>query len=181
MELYTTELSIYEIGFSQAPDAFNGEPNRRVECLWLCLNATKSWSDVFLSITPPEYVGFSALIYCAMPRCFVTMHRLATFEHAEWDQAILREHQDVSYFLEQSVKNFASVKEAAGLDIGGSEDVDSFTSMAARIRVIKMSWDSANAPAMTSVGMPYNDGLYDFPMEFSDEDWLKDLLGPWNE
>jgi hypothetical protein len=42
-------------------------------------------------------------------------------------------------FLEECEKNFARVKEEAGLDIGGSEDVDSFSRMASVVRAVKMS------------------------------------------
>ncbi|KAK9342228.1 hypothetical protein V1522DRAFT_416800 [Lipomyces starkeyi] len=183
MEFYMTEFSIYEVGLSQAPDTFSGLDNRRIECVWLCLNAIKSWIDVFLSITPAQYVGFSSLIYSNMIHCFVGMCRLSMFEHVEWDRALFREHLDVLSILEKTEKNFASVKDEAGLDIGGSEDTDSFSSMASRIRVLKGSWDYTGASTMTSTGMPSNDelDLPDFPMEFSDEDWLRNVLGPWNE
>jgi hypothetical protein len=84
-------------------------------------------------------------------------------------------------FLEECEKNFARVKKEAGLDIGGSEDVDSFSRMSSVIRAIKISWGATNASAMTSVSLPSNNELYDFPIDFSDKDWLKDLLGSWNE
>jgi hypothetical protein len=182
MELYTTELAIYEIGLSQTPDIFSGQLNRRIECLWGCLNAIKYWIDVFLSITPSQYVGFSALIYSNMTHCIVGMYRLSTFEHLEWDQALVGEHLDVMSFLEECEKNFERVKEEAGLDITGSEDVDSFSRIASVIRAIRMSWGGpTNASIITSTGMSSNNELYDFPIDFSDEDWLKDLLGSWNE
>ncbi|KAK9328779.1 hypothetical protein V1520DRAFT_345197 [Lipomyces starkeyi] len=183
MEFYMTEFSIYEVGLSQAPDTFSGPDNRRIECLWVCLNAIKSWIDVFLSITPAQYVGFSSLIYSNMTHCLVGMCRLSMFEHVEWDRALFREHLDVVSILEKTEKNFASVKDEAGLDIGGSEDTDFFSSMASKIRVLKGSWDYTSASTMTSTGMPSNDelDLPDFPMEFSDEDWLRNVLGPWNQ
>jgi hypothetical protein len=181
MELYTTELSIYEVGLSQAPDIFSGQHNRRIECLWGCLSAIKSWTDVFLSITPSQYVGFSALIYSNMTHCIVGIHRLSTFEHPEWDRALVGEHLDIISFLEECEKNFARVKEEGGLDIGGSEDVDSFSRMASVIRAIRKSWGATNVSTMTLIGMPSNSEVMDFPIDFSDEDWLKDLLDSWNE
>jgi hypothetical protein len=181
MELNTTELSIYEVGLSQAANLFSGQDNRRIECLWGCLNAIKLWIDLFLSITPSQYVGFSALVYSNMTHCIVGIYRLSTFEHPEWDRALVREHIDVISFLEECENNFARVKEEAGLDIGGSEDMDSFSRMASVIRAIRMSWGATNASAMTSVETISNNGVLDFPIDFSDEDWLQDLLGSWNE
>jgi hypothetical protein len=181
MELYNTELSIYEIGLSQAPDIFSGQYNRRLECLCACLNATKSWVDIFLGILPAQYVGFSALIYSNMVRCFISIYRLSTFEHPEWDRGLVRENLDVSLFLDKAEKNFTQVKEAAGLDLCGSEDIDSFNIMASKIRVIKMLWDATTVSTMASNGVAPSDEMGDFPMEFLEDDWLRDLLGPWNE
>jgi hypothetical protein len=178
LALHSTELSIYEIGLSQAPDIFNGENNRRIECLWVCLKVAKSLMDVFFEITPAEYVGFSQLVYSIMLQCLLVMYRLLTFEHAEWDRALAREHLDLSSILEETENNWAKVKEAAGLDIGGSKDVDPFTFMASRIRVVKLSWEATKASIMAPDGPSSNDQLFDFPMDFSEEDWLK-VLGSW--
>jgi hypothetical protein len=183
MELYTTERSIYEVGLSQVPYIFRGQENRRIESLWACANATKSWIGVFLSITPAQYVGFSALTYSNMTHCFLSVYRLSTFEHPDWDRAFCIEHIDVSSFLKEGERNFAQVKEAAGLDVD-SEDVDSFSMMASRIQAIQKLWHATNASRATSTTEPFTGGrheIYDFPMEFSDGDWLKDLLGTWNE
>jgi hypothetical protein len=179
--MHIIELSVYEIGFSQAPDIFNGQPNRRIECLSACLHAIKSWIGVFLSITPAQYVGFSAPIYLNMVHSFTAIYRLATFEHPEWDRSLLLEHINVSSFLDEAKRNFARVKEEAGLDIGGSIDVDSFTAMASKFEKIKMSWDAISTSTMGSTGLSSNNKQYDFPMDFVDEDWLRDWVGSWNE
>lgn len=180
MELYNTELRIYEIGLSQAPDIFSGQYNRRLECLFACLNATKSWVNMFLSVPPAEFVGFSTAIYSHMASCFVGIYRLSTFEHPEWDRDLFRENLDVLFILEEAEKKFAKVKVAAGLDLGGSEDIDFFNTMASKMRFFKTSWDAMTVSAMSSVGTAPSDGMGDFHMEFLDEDWLRDLLGPLN-
>jgi hypothetical protein len=51
------------------------------------------------------------------------------------------------------------VEEAASLEVGGSEDVDSFTSIASRIRTINISWGATNASTM-----PSNNELFNFPI-----------------
>lgn len=71
LELHSTELSANEVSMSSAPDIFVGQINQRFECLFACLQAVKSWIDVFLSIPPGEYVGFSVCIYAKMARCLV--------------------------------------------------------------------------------------------------------------
>jgi hypothetical protein len=53
----------------------------------------------------------------------------------------------VPQMLEEAGKKFAQVKEAAGLDHGGSQDVDFFSMMAARYRPLRAAWD-----ALTTAG-----------------------------
>jgi hypothetical protein len=101
---------------------------------------------------------------------------LSTFEHPEWDRSLSQAHLDISSFLEDSATRFAQVKEAAGLDPGGSDDEDTFTNLAARLRNIKLSWDAMNASTMTTIGIPPNEKLYSYSMDLTDEDWLRDLF-----
>ncbi len=113
-----------------------------------------------------------------MSRCFMAIYRLSIFEHPEWDRRFAQETLDVSLFLTEAEKNFTQVKEAAGLDLGGSEGVDTFSIMASKFRVIKTAWDGINLSTAASLGMVPSDGLGDFPMDFTDDDWLRDLLAP---
>jgi hypothetical protein len=181
MELYNVERTIYEIGFTQAPNVFIGPYNRRLECLCACLNVTKSWVDTFLSILPAQYVGFSGSIYLNMIGCFLGIYRLSTFEHPEWDRGSVRKTIDVSFLLDVAEKNFAEVKEAAGLDLGGSEDVDFFSIMASRIRFIKTAWDPTAVYAMDSLSAARSGEMGDFPVQALDDEWMTDLFGSWNK
>jgi hypothetical protein len=141
----------------------------------------KTWMSIFLSFTPVQYVGFSVPIYSNMTRFFIALYRLSIFEHPEWDRSLLREHIDVSSFLEEAQKNFARVKDEAGLDIGGSKDMDIFTAMALKFEGIKISWNAMFTSMTEPNSSSSSDKLYDLPMEFADEDWLKDWVVPWNE
>lgn len=173
MEVYNTELSLYNMGLSPAIDGFQTPQNRQIEFLWACINAIKAWQGIFFSIAPADYVGFSPLIYSHMLYCFIGIQRLSTFEHSDWDRTLFQDQLDVTSYLDQLERNFAAVKEEAGLDIGGSEHTDSFNCMASRLRALKVTWGTASDTSATGTG---NDGLYDLPMEFSDEDWLRELL-----
>ena len=179
MILHSTELSIYEIGLSQAPDIFLGEDNRRIECLWTCLNVSISLMNVFFESTPVDYVGFSQLIYAVLLQCLLVMYRLLTFEHPEWDRALVREHLDLSSILERCESAFSQVKDVADIIPGSSEVIDPFTLMASRVRVVRLSWEATKASMMAPEGTASNDLLFDFPIDFSEEDWLK-VLGSWN-
>jgi hypothetical protein len=178
MEVHIAELKIYEIGLTQAPETFHGQYNRRLECLWSCLNATKSWVDLFLCIPPAQYFGFSLLMYANLGITFVNLYQLLTFEHAEWDRTLAREQLNLPLILEQGEKNFVEAKEAAGLKNGGSEDMDAFTLMASRMRFARTSTAPSVAPAMSSQTAAPCEGMGDFQMDIFDEEWLRDFMMP---
>jgi hypothetical protein len=176
MEMHTTKLCIYAVGLSQTPGVFEGQQNRRIECLWNCLNALQSWMGVFRSIMPADYVGFSWLSYSNMLYTFVVMYRLSMFEHPEWDRSLCQAHIDLSSFLEESENKFAQVKEVAGLDTEGSDDVDTYTILAIRLRNVKRLWDTMNASTMSTIGIPSTEKLYPYHMDLMEDDWLRDLF-----
>lgn len=181
MEIHNVELDIHEIGLSEGPDIFCGQHNRRLECLFECHKATKSWMDVFLGISPAEYVGFSSSTYMNMGRCLISTYRLATCEHPEWDWEVLNEHFDVSLVLAKAANNFAQVKQAADLTSDGLGEIDFFTNMATKFRGHVATWDAMHANTMSSLSTPPGDEMGDFTMDFLDDEWLKDLLFQWNE
>ncbi|KAL8928603.1 MAG: hypothetical protein Q9208_001837 [Pyrenodesmia sp. 3 TL-2023] len=169
LQVHITDLAIREIGFPQGQNLFTKQSNQRFECLYACLQAIKDWVDVFLSIPPAQYVGFSACIYAMMGRCLIDLWRLSTCEHSEWDHGLVRESLDLWSVFEQTERNFSQVKEAAGLDLGGSQDCDYFTITASRLRSMKVTWNAVNAS--TELVTPVLDELGDFSME---------LLDTWN-
>ena len=179
-----TDFSIHEVGLSQGVGFFDTSENRRIECLWTCLNALKSWIDVYSGIPLAQYPGFSTMIYSNMIRSLIGLYRLTTFEHAAWDRTVIRNHIDTSSFLEQCEKNFAAVKHVTDLDMGGSHDTDFYTIMASRIRVVRGIWERTGSLTMPSLAAPLGDDLdlADFPVDFADDDWLRNvLMSPWGE
>ena len=168
LELHTTEICIHEVGFSQAPEPFLGQLNQRFERLWACLQATKSWIEVFLTIPPAQYVGFPACMYTKMARCLIGLWRLSTCEHSEWDRGLVRETLDVSQVLAQTQTSFAQVKQAARLDRGGSADQDFFSIMSTRLLSVKASWDAHAVSATAELNESAVDDLGEFPTEFLD-------------
>jgi hypothetical protein len=181
LELYNTELKIYEIGYSQAPFSFKNPSNRRLECLYACLNAAKSWGDTFLSIPPAQYIGFPASIYSSMACCFIGIYRLSTFDHSEWDLGLVRETFDVSLFLEKVENVLTGVTQAAGLDSHGEEDKDFFIGMASRIRTIRLSWNALTNFKMAALDIVPGDEMFGFSIDPLDDEWMRDLLVSWNE
>jgi len=85
------------------------------------------------------------------------------------------------FFLKNTEHNFTLVKEAAALDPDGSVNNDVFSIVASKVHVIRMWWESVNAATVASLGIVTGDGMGDFPIEYLDDNWLKDVFGVWNE
>ena len=171
LELYNTELCIQEIGFSYASNIFTGCSHLRFEFLFACLQAVKSWINVFLSIPPSQYVGFPVCMYAKLTRGLIDVWRLSTYEYPEWDCSLVREHLDVSLILEQIEDKFGQVKAAVGLDRGCLQNTDFFSILASRTRAIRASWDAMITPSMESFDVPPLDEFGNFSTEFLDV-WL---------
>ena len=179
MEIHDTTLQIHEISLSHSSEMFGPNSNQRIESLYACLNTASSWVSIFLAIQPAQYVGLPTSTFAQFVHLFVTIYRLATFEDPSWDRQLVRETIDVTNFLEVTERNFLLVKDAAGLDKNGSDDVDIFSIFAVRIKAFKKWWAGTNLDS--SAGTLEGEETADLNMEFLDEEWLKDMLGSWNE
>ena len=90
-QIHYVELSINEAAHTANSDAplltatgIDGTGHvsdfERIECLWRSVSAIKSWLDIFLSLPPSEFRGFSFLFWAQMARCVVILYRLSTLE-----------------------------------------------------------------------------------------------------
>ncbi|PYH98989.1 hypothetical protein BO71DRAFT_3062 [Aspergillus ellipticus CBS 707.79] len=150
LELLITELLIHEIGFSSAPDIFPRHSNQRFDCLCVCLQTTKTWVDTMSSVQPAEYVGLSSLMCSNMTRSFIDLYRLSACDYPEWDRGLVQETVNVSWVLEEAARCFSRVKDEAGFDPEGSEEVNYFTIMADKMEALKVCWDAAMVPMTDS-------------------------------
>jgi hypothetical protein len=178
MEIHDTSLRIHEISLSNSSDIFSADSNQRLNSLYACLNAASSWALIFLTISPAEYVGLPTTTFAQFLHLFVSMYRLATFEDPSWDRQLVQETLDVSMLLETTERNLLLVKEAAGLDRDGSDDVDIFSVFATKVRVLQKWWAATNVA--TASGTLEREVIIDSNMEFLDDEWLRDMLWPLN-
>ena len=173
---------MYEIVCSKEPDLFGLQSNRRVECLYGCINAVKSCINVVRRFTPAQYVGFPFPIYANMSRYFAVLCQIWTIENPKWGQALVRETLDLSSILDEVDANFSRVKDDAGLNSGGLDDIDPYTLFAIRIRKTKGWWDAtAGNPSFLEGDEAALLGMADFSMEDIDEDFFRGLFGFSNQ
>jgi hypothetical protein len=179
MEFFDITIRIHEIALSHSPDIFSADSNQRVKSLYACLNAANSWAIIFVTIPPAQFVGLPATVFAQFFHLFVSIYRLATFEDPSWDRRLVQETIDVSMLLETMERNLLLVKDAAGLDKDGSQNINIFSVFANRVRVFKMWWAATNVD--TATGILEGEEMVDVNMEFPDDEWWRDVLEPWNE
>jgi hypothetical protein len=148
--LHHTEICIFELACTKTL-VFENASFRRLEFLNACLQATKSWFDVFFSFPPATYIGFPATVLIQMAQSVIVLYRLSMFEDPDWDIRTVRETANLSLILEKIIQTSYRVKEAAELDVSGSELDDIYTRCARRFTVMKTCYDlristEANAP-----------------------------------
>lgn len=174
--LYHTELRIHEIAFCKVPVVFNSHGFPRLDSLYACLHATKSWFDLFITLPSASYVGFSIPILTQMAHCIVALFRLLTFDDPTWDRGLARDTANLSLILGQIIDRLIQVKVVARLDPGVSEDKDIFNVTSRNLVSIKAWWD-AKLAAESTVHITLDETLGETSVDFADDVWLKDILG----
>ena len=171
LHLRHAELSIHEVGLSKS--FIDGPDFHRLEYLWASLYAIKDWFQIFLTFTPSQCFGMSMAALTQMSHCIIALHRLSTFEHADWDQASARTSLDISCVLDDVVSKLNQMKVAMTLDPGISDDKDIYSVIARTLSSIKVWWDSKIATEETPQPNDTNDELV---MEWLDDAWLQDVF-----
>ena len=167
---------MHEIAFLKVPAIINSPGFQRLDSLYACLNATKSWFDLFLGLPAASYVGFSIPIFTQMAHCIIALFRLLTLDDPVWDRGLARDTTNLSLILGKVVEKLSQVKLAANLDHGVSEDKDTFSWTARTIRATKTWWE-AKLSAESADNVALDETLGGTNLEFSDDMWLKDIIG----
>ena len=173
-----TELMIYEISLFKYPLSPANPDSRRLELLWTCLQVVKSWFETYLTISPTHYLGLPMFVYSALTHNVVALYRLSGFEHPGWSHELVRESCNMSAVVEQCCQNFALVKPLCGLDPETRHDVSFFAAGYKRANAIKQWYElkfKADEARATTGNTP-NEGTTDPFMDFTDDNWLGDLM-----
>ncbi|KAL2845503.1 hypothetical protein BJY01DRAFT_214168 [Aspergillus pseudoustus] len=178
-----TSLTLNEAVLTNAPINSRNLNFQQLEHLYGCLEATKSWFELFLTIPPAEYIGFSFSIFAQMVHNLVMLYQLSTFEDPSWDITTVRQTTDVLSTLGTVIQNMSQVAILAGLD--GEPDSDVFSRVAKMYRSIQMGWGVKlgppellplqNIPSSQSFPEPLETMPINFPLT-GDNDWLSDML-----
>ncbi len=163
----------------------------RIESLWRCLHAAKSWLDAFYTISPSAYVGFPFFYWFQLVRCVVILKHLSTFEDPAWDRHAVYKTVDMLRLLEW----MADKAELASQEAGEQSDDDLFQRVSKMLRLSK-GWIDAKRKAASqaeepisvhndTAGLATADGHMADPnqmpwlhaFESGDETWLETYFG----
>lgn len=116
----------------------------RLESLWRCLYAVKSWLDVFYTLTPAAYVGLPFFCWFELVLCLVILKHLSTFEDPAWNCQTVHDTVDMLHILDW----MAEKAELASKEAGEQSEDDLFQQVSRMLR-ISQAWVNAKRKAAT--------------------------------
>ncbi|PYI00265.1 Zn(II)2Cys6 transcription factor [Aspergillus sclerotiicarbonarius CBS 121057] len=188
---YNTSLTLHESALTKGAIAsMSNVTFEHLDYLYGCLDATKSWFDIFLSISPMDYFGFPFAIFSQMVQNLATLYQLSTLESPLWDTANVRRTADVLQILDTIVANMGQV--AALNSLVGDPGGDIFSTIAQTYHAVRVGWETrlesdpgSNAtnlvPSLLVPSLPVPDPLADAFPPMDDNDWLSDMLNTMDQ
>lgn len=177
-----TSLTLHESALSNASIMSKNLNFQQLEYLYGCLEATKSWFNLFLTIPSAEYTGFPFSIFAQMVHNLVVLYQLSVFEDPAWDVNTVRQSANVLSILSTVIESMSQVASLAGLE--GESDSDIFSRVAKMYQSVLMGWEEKMGPeslplssmqSTQSLPEPLDSMPFNFPM-VGDNDWLSDML-----
>ncbi|KAL4995730.1 hypothetical protein BDV10DRAFT_187770 [Aspergillus recurvatus] len=150
-------LTLHESALTGSPVTSTTLDFQQLGHHYACLEAAKSWFELFLSIPPVEYIGFPFSIFAQMVHNLVVLYQLSTFEDPSWDVATVRKTIDVLAILDTVIRNMSTVAAAAGLE--GELDSDVFSVVAKMYKSVQVGWEVNLAPALFDGDLAFSPGF----------------------
>jgi hypothetical protein len=174
MHYYHAEQYLYEISFSRSPVMVNFPSHdfHRLELLYACLQSNKLFFETFFSIPESKYTCFSFATWTQVAHSVIVLQLLSSFDHPDWNLAYVRETIDFITVLDYLIERF---NKAEG---------QIFARSAAKLATIKahiqekMSFEAVRPGPDSLSGEDADMGKTWEPVDFLDETWLRDILGP---
>ncbi len=179
---------LYKIGLSKsrALSSFSNRDFNRLEFLYACTEAVRSFFDAHLGIPANKYHAMPMHLHMHLTWNMGVLQMLSTFEHPDWNLAWLRDSISLSDVLGKLAGTLSSVKATLNFDPKTSARIDMFSQSSKKMSWIKsfiekgiIEQGSESRVPEASVG-----DMFDLPsggefMDFMDDAWMRDLLGPW--
>ncbi|KAL0944843.1 C6 transcription factor [Colletotrichum truncatum] len=204
-QLHCTELAIHEIALSTRTGACvpaNLPDVARLDILYACLHAVKSWFEHFFTLPPASYYAIPFPFFAQLSHCTVSLYRLTVLEDPVWDRASVRNTIDLIATLDEIGDRFMRVFVEAGLNVD-VEEGNAFAKAVKTISGLRNTWAATLGPivnpATTAVanpgvggaavlggsGVPAGPGVGDlelgqFGYDMMDNRWFTDIFTPFD-
>ena len=183
LEIQINGIGLYHIVYKgkAAPDM------RRLAMLARCVQAARSWFDVFLSIELATYALCCFSAWVQLTHAFTTVYRLSLLDEPGWDGSLVRDAIDLMQVMEEVCLRFSGVSTASGLILDQPDSIDPFTKVAKSVRAIRAAWEPMLHPQagnITTLGSGEFGGvtLDNFNVELLDgmNGWMSDMVLSWD-
>ena len=186
MQYHTIEMYLYDFILLKPPSLTmaSNQDFQLLELLHACLQASKSFFDLFFSIPVTSYHCIPVHTFKSLTRSLIILQKLSVLEHPDWSLAYVRESVNFMDVLDILAERLAQVRSAICFDQEISDEIDMFSRAATKISCVK-SFCEGKMPFEASGHDPQNwdpEVLRTVQsMDFVDELWLKDIMGPWGD
>ncbi|EKJ73591.1 hypothetical protein FPSE_06209 [Fusarium pseudograminearum CS3096] len=188
-----TEVQVNSVGLFMQ----NIPVNQRIESMYACLRAIRTWYDVFFSIPAEEVAGVPFAVYIQLSQVQIALYRLTTSEDPAWDKEVVRHTADLLVLLDQVIEFFTRIDSVYRMKTSAGEETV-FLMGAKIMRNIRNSWEPILSRHLSSVPLstanqgtvqsmpaqnPQDQQSIDMAavnmMDFGDITWMSDVFGPW--
>ena len=132
----------------------------RMECLYSCLHAVKSWFDIFLNYETTACVGYPFSTWKQFFRVFFALYRLTVLKDPTWDTDMVRRTCNSSLLLDRMANNLKQAEVSAGWTYDGLGQDNYFARSVKVIGSIKSWVDSLpgfNRNTASDPNQPFQD------------------------
>lgn len=182
--LNSAELRVNELSISRTPITSSGSNFQRLDSHCACLNAIKSWFELFFKIPSEDYIHYPFPIWAQLAYSLAVLYKLSTLDDPAWDRSMVRTTVDLLTVLDQLIANVQQISKRRECT-SDSREGHLFSCAVHKIQAIRAKWEARlledRAGAVTTDGqnvdmaMPEN-----LPIDFSDDGWLREILGSWD-
>lgn len=181
------EISLYKISLSKSP-AFLDISNRdfdRIQTLHSCLQAVKSFFDIYLNLPISKMHCLSVPILTYFTWSLGVLQLLTTFEHPDWNLEWARSAISFTDVLGKLSDIYGQVKSTLNLDPHTPVGEDIFSHSARRMSWMKSFFESGGIDPRLDHNPQYSNSENTTDLSLGndsnllDDQWLRDLMELW--
>ncbi|KAF2807184.1 uncharacterized protein BDZ99DRAFT_500451 [Mytilinidion resinicola] len=175
LHLYGTELDVILSEFLHTDEL----ALEQWKSLDVALESIKSWFNVFFTIQPLAYLGFSHFIFLQLTRCITILYRLKTLDDSTWEENHVWKTEEALQVLDRVLNNIEQVTFLGGFDNTDCPDGDVFTRAAHLYRSFRPAWETKGNSVQSKSSPQYIDDQIlpdSIGTDSFDVDWFTDLF-----